>query len=87
MNTDPSVSGADAGSAAAPPARVDCLCLGLGPQLTALLRSLIPPGAVLEQIRTGQLEALKFLRMLIDQRIASLTKEAPQPRGTRVRID
>ncbi len=71
---------------AAAPA-LDCLCLGLGPQLTALLRRVVATDALANQLRTGELEALRFLRALIDQRIAGLSPDEPQGRGTKVTIE
>ncbi len=70
---------------AAPPP--DCLCMGLGPQLTALLRSLVPAAGLAETLRGTELEALTFLKSIIDQRIASLSGGGSDTRGTRVVID
>lgn len=67
--------------------RVDCLCMGLGPQLTSLLKGLVTPEAVAEQWRSGQLETLKLLRVLIDQRISALSGPEPASRGTKVTVE
>jgi hypothetical protein len=64
--------------------------MGLGPQLTALLRSLAPPAGVADAVRSTQLDVLKFLKSMIDQRIANLATgpgAAAGARGTRVPID
>lgn len=65
--------------------RPECLCLGLGPQLTALLRALGPSGEVAEHLRAAQIEILKAIRALIDQRIASLSASGSS--GQRVPVE
>jgi hypothetical protein len=84
-DSEPDARGEAAGTAAQ--ATPDCLCMGLGPQLTTLLRSMIPTTGLAESIHTGQLEALKFLKTIIDQRIATLSGQEADTRGTRVTID
>lgn len=70
---------------AVPPARPDCLCMGIGPELTQLLRRLGPGDQAWDQVRTASVEVLKALRALIDQQIESMSRE-PE-RGTRVKIE
>jgi hypothetical protein len=65
--------------------RPECLCLGLGPQLTALLRALGPSDEVTSHLRAAQVEILKAVRVLIDQRIASLS--AQESSGQRVPVE
>lgn len=65
--------------------RPECLCLGLGPQLTALLRALGPSDEVTGHLRAAQVEILKAVRVLIDQRIASLS--AQESSGQRVPVE
>jgi len=67
--------------------RVDCLCMGLGPQLTALLRGVVSPETLAEQWKSGELETLKLLRLLIDQRISSLAGPEPSSRGTTLTVE
>jgi hypothetical protein len=66
----------------------DCLCMGLGPQLSALLWSLLPCGALANTLRATELDALRLLRAIIDQRIASLSgATAESAKGTRVVVE
>lgn len=70
-----------------PSSTPDCLCMGVGPQLTALLRSVMPTTGLAESLRGTELDALTFLKTIIEQRISSLSGTPPDPRGTRVEID
>lgn len=70
---------------AVPPRRPECLCMGIGPELTQLLRRLGPGDQAWEQVRTASLEVLKALRTLLDQQIEAMSRE-PE-RGTKVRIE
>ena len=67
------------------PVRGECLCMGAGPQATALLKSMSMGGAS-EHFRNSRLEFLKGLRKLIDSRIEKLQRKE-QPRGTSVPVD
>ena len=70
---------------AVPRTRPDCLCMGIGPELTQLLRRLGPGDQAWDQVRTASVEVLKALRALIDQQIESMSRE-PE-RGTKVKIE
>lgn len=72
---------------AATPASVECLCMGVGPQLTALLKSVVPTTGLAESLRGTELDALRFLKTVIEQRIASLAGTPPDSRGSRVDIE
>ena len=61
--------------------------MGLGPQLSALLRSVVPATNLVESMRTTELDVLKFVRSIIDQRIASLSDTPPKATFTRVTIE
>jgi hypothetical protein len=61
--------------------------MGLGPQLTALLRGLVTPAGVAETLRSTEQDVLTFLKMVIEQRLANLSGTPPEPRGTTVVIE
>jgi hypothetical protein len=67
--------------------RIDCFCMGLGPQITALLRGLVPAEGISESVRAMQLDVLRFLKELIDQRIESLSGSAPGSQGRKITIE
>lgn len=74
--------------AAAPQAEgVDCLCLGLGPQLTQAIRALLAVDGVAKTLHGAELDALKLVRSLIDQRITCLTTTPADTRGTKVSVE
>jgi hypothetical protein len=57
----------------------DCVCMGLGPELTRFLRGLGPPEEAWRHVGTASVEVLKALRALIDQRIDHLSRpDAPE---------
>jgi hypothetical protein len=78
---------ADSPPAAAPagPSRPECLCMGLGPELTRLLRHLAPSEDAWQRLRTAELEVLKVLSALVEDRIRALSHE-PE-RGTKVDVE
>jgi hypothetical protein len=53
----------------------DCVCMGLGPELTQFLRKLGPPEDAWHHVRHASVDVLKVLRTLIDQRIETLSRE------------
>jgi hypothetical protein len=61
--------------------------MGLGPQLTTLLRGLVTPAGVAESLRSTELDVLTFLKTVIEQRMAALGGAAPEAKGTSVVID
>ncbi len=65
--------------------RGECLCMGAGPQATAVLKS-ISLGPATEHFRNSRIEFLKGLRSLLDRRIEKLQKNEPK-RGTSVPVD
>jgi hypothetical protein len=65
--------------------RGECLCMGAGPQATAVLKS-ISLGPATEHFRNSRIEFLKGLRTLLDSRIEKLQKRA-QTKGTSVPVD
>lgn len=69
----------------ASPVNGECLCMGAGPQATALLKG-IGTGGVSEHFKNSRIEFLKGLRMMIDKRIEKLQRNA-NPRGTSVPVD
>lgn len=54
----------------------ECLCMGLGPELTRFLRGLGPPEEAWRHLGWASVELLKALRALIDQRIETLSQQA-----------
>ncbi len=67
------------------PVRGECLCMGAGPQATAILKSLGMGGAS-EHFRNSRVEFLKGIRSMIDSRIAKLQRQEPT-KGTSVPVD
>ncbi len=63
----------------------ECFCMGAGPQLTAMAKSLMPHAAA-EHFRNSQVEFLKAVRSLLDARIAKMS-HAGVPKGTSVPVD
>ncbi|MCU1260040.1 MAG: hypothetical protein JWO80_2925 [Bryobacterales bacterium] len=63
----------------------ECFCMGAGPQVTAVLKS-IGPKAAMEHFRKSRLEFLKGMRSLLDARIEKLTR-ADQPTGASVPVE
>ncbi len=52
----------------------ECLCQGLGPGLSELLRRLGPPEQARGHFETARIEILKGLRAIIDARIQQVSK-------------
>jgi len=66
------------------PAESECLCMGFGPELARMLRSLGSDSAK-GHFRSARVEVLRGLRALIDQRIETLSKH-PR-RGTAIEVE
>jgi hypothetical protein len=62
---------------------VNCLCMGLGPKVTAMLECRSEAAA--GHFRNARLEMLKAMRTLIDERIEHLSR--PRKRGTAVPVE
>jgi hypothetical protein len=67
------------------PVRGECLCMGAGPQATAILKG-ISLGGASEHFRNSRIEFLKGLRSILDSRIEKLQRKEPV-RGTSVPVD
>jgi hypothetical protein len=67
------------------PVQGDCLCMGAGPQATAILKS-IGGGHATEHFRNSRIEFLKGLRSLLDSRIERLQRRE-QKHGTSVPVE
>lgn len=63
-----------------------CLCGGIGPSVSRLVRAMAPPEGAAEHFRQARIEMLKGLRELLDHRIAVLSKE-PEGKGTKVTVE
>ena len=67
------------------PARPECLCMGLGPELAEFLRKIGLSEPVRQHLRSARVEILKAARAMIEERIASLSREPK--RGVAVKIE
>lgn len=63
--------------------QVKCLCLGLGPKVTAIFQC--KSESAREHLRNARVEFLKAIRTLIDERIEYLTRA--QKKGTTVPVE
>lgn len=63
----------------------DCVCGGIGPELTSIMKKLGPSDEVLKHFRNARIEMLRGVRQLIDDRIDNLSKTSEK--GTHVVID
>jgi hypothetical protein len=61
-----------------------CICMGIGPQVTEVLRQALPGGAR-DHFRQSRIEFLKGIRSLLDRRIEDLSR--PEQRGTTVAVE
>lgn len=62
-----------------------CLCQGLGPGLSELLRRLGPPEQARQHFETARIEILKGLRALIDARIEHRSKR--RAKGEKIEVE
>ena len=69
----------------APDPKVDCFCMGAGPELFAMFKKLGPDSAR-QHFRNARIEMLKGMRELIDKRIGELSKHKEQ-KGTKVTVE
>jgi len=67
-------------------AEAGCLCGGVGPSISRLVRAMAPPEGAAEHFRQAKIEMLKGLRELLDHRIAALSAE-PEGKGTKVTVE
>ena len=67
-----------------PPSGV-CLCQGLGPGLSDLLRRLGPPEQARRHFETARIEILKGLRALIEARIEQFSKR--HDKGEKIQVE
>ncbi len=70
----------------AAPGASGCVCMGTGPVVTNLLKSLGPDESVRQHFRNARVEFLKGLRAIIDQQISDLQKPAQQ-KGAKLSVD
>ena len=63
----------------------DCICLGLGPEVAKLLSTLGPGEPARQHFRNARIEMLKAVRSMIDDRIATLSRQPAK--GTRVTVE
>jgi hypothetical protein len=62
----------------------ECFCMGAGPQLTAMAKTL-GPQAAMEHFRNSRVEFLKGLRSLIDSRIEKMSRK--ETKGSSVVVE
>ena len=67
----------------------DCGCMGAGPMLTQILKSLGPSDQVSQHFKAAQLEVMKGLRAFLDEQIAARSGEstASPSQGTRIVVE
>lgn len=62
-----------------------CLCQGLGPGVSDLLRRLGPPEQARQHFETARLEILKGLRAIIDARIQQVSRR--RDKGEKIPVE
>ncbi len=65
--------------------KVNCFCMGAGPELYAMFRKLGPDSAR-QHFRNARIEMLKGMRELINKRIDELSAHG-EKKGTRVTVE
>lgn len=72
-----------------PKSGCECGCMGAGPMLTQILKSLGPSDQVSHHFRNAQLEVMKGLRAFLDEQIAARSgnQDAPASHGTRIVVE
>ena len=67
----------------------DCGCMGTGPMLTQILKSLGPSDQVSHHFKNAQLEVMKGLRAFLDEQIAARSgaQDASASQGTRIVVE
>jgi hypothetical protein len=65
--------------------KVECFCMGTGPELYSIVRKFGPESAR-EHFRNARVEILKGFRELIDKRIEALSREE-EKKGTKVAVE
>ena len=68
-----------------PAGAAPCVCQGVGPAMTELLRRLGPPDEARRHFDAARVEFLKGLRAVIDARIEGLAK--PKARGQAIKVE
>lgn len=61
-----------------------CFCYGVGPQITAAAKSIMPKEAM-EHFKASQVELLKGIRHLLDSRIKQMS--TPKSHGASIQVD
>jgi len=64
--------------------REQCFCCGVGPQLTAMAKTVLP-GAAMEHFKASHVEFLKGVRHLLDARIQRMS--ASKTHGTSIPVE
>lgn len=64
----------------------ECLCGGMGPAVSQMMRMMAPSGPAAEHFRQARVEALKGLRVMLDQRIDALSRSGAN-KGTKVTVE
>ena len=65
--------------------KVNCFCMGAGPELFAMFKKLGPDSAR-QHFHNARVELLKGMRELIDKRIEDLSKH-DEKKGTKVAVE
>ncbi len=66
-------------------AAAPCLCLGVGPALSELLRRLGPPEEARRHFEAARLEMLKGVRAILDARIEQVSR--PRSKGEKIEVE
>lgn len=61
-----------------------CMCAGMGPRITRMAEAMLPSGEAGAHFRQAQVEVLKGLRALLDQRIQSMSESR---HGTKISVE
>ena len=65
--------------------KVNCFCMGAGPELYGMLKKL-GPDAACQHFRNARIEMLKGMRALIDARIETIRRDEAK-KGTKVTVE
>ena len=62
-----------------------CICMGVGPEITEMLRRVGISESVRQHFRNARIEVLKGIRALIDERIEHLSRK--EEKGTNIAVE
>ena len=65
----------------------NCMCAGVGPVISQMLRQFGPPEAAKQHFQTARMEMLKGVRAMLDKHIQDISKPAASPSGSKIQVD